>query len=116
MTLADPPMPTGHANSHAVSKSADRDDFLPSDIPHDVVIQEALAPFFGGFEEAEEASKMVHRALVVTYGRAIVEADDARKVAALAAHYMQFMEPERGEFDAVRRVLRAALPERNDHV
>jgi hypothetical protein len=51
-------------------------NFLPSDIPHDVVIQEALAPYLGGFEEAREAAEAAYTALAVTYRRAIVEAEE----------------------------------------
>lgn len=85
----------------------DNDDFLPSDIPHDVVIQEALAQYFGGFEEAEEASKAAHRALVVTYRRAIVETEDLR---AAFAHWRRPVTNQLGGQDAYDR-LRAALPE-----
>jgi hypothetical protein len=54
----------------------ENDDFIPSDIPHDVVIQEALAPYFGGFDEAEEASKAAYKALCITYRRVIVDAEE----------------------------------------
>lgn len=49
-------------------------------------------------------------------GMVVVAAADAKTVAALAAHYLQFMEPEPGELEAIRRVLAAALPERNADV
>lgn len=50
-------------------------DILPSDIPHDVVIQDALAPHLGGFEHAEDAAKAVYSALAVTYRRVVVDAE-----------------------------------------
>ncbi|MET8864655.1 hypothetical protein ABZW11_17095 [Nonomuraea sp. NPDC004580] len=52
-----------------------RGDFAPSEIPADVVIQDALAPYFGGFEQAEPAAKAVYAALTVTYRRAVVDAE-----------------------------------------
>lgn len=92
----------------------ENDDFLPDDIPHDVVIQEALAPFLGGFEAAEEASTAAHRALVVTYGRAIVSAEDLLDAldALVEREDVCFGDDCSDVYCQRARRLRAALPER----
>lgn len=51
------------------------DDFQLSDVPADAVIQDALAPYLGGFEQAEPAAKAVYATLTVTYRRAVVDAE-----------------------------------------
>lgn len=51
------------------------DNFLPSDIPTDVVLQEALSDYLGGFEQARDAATAAHTALAVTYRRAVVDAE-----------------------------------------
>ncbi|MFG1963126.1 hypothetical protein [Nonomuraea sp. NPDC049028] len=50
-------MPEIPAEAVQAAAAVDHEDFRPEDIPHDVVIKEALAPYLGGFEEAEEAPK-----------------------------------------------------------
>lgn len=74
----------------------EHDNFVPSDIPHDVVIQEALAPYLG-FEQARPAAEAVHTALVVTYRRAIVEAEDL-------AHHEEELRRLRAEVTQVRHL------------
>ncbi|MFI6496877.1 hypothetical protein [Nonomuraea typhae] len=49
-------------------------------------------------------------------GMVVVSAEDLRKVAGLAAHYLQFMQPEPGEVEAIQRMLRAAMSEQSSAV
>lgn len=62
--------------------------------------------------EAEDAARIAVEALAGA-GMVVAAAADLKTVAQLAAHYLQFMEAEPGELEAIRRVLPAALPERN---
>lgn len=52
------------------------DDFQPRDIPHNVVIQDALTPHLGGFEQARQAAEAASHALAVTYRRTVVDAQE----------------------------------------
>jgi hypothetical protein len=73
VTRVDDPSPAPGSDADA---QVEHEDFRLGDVPNDVVIQEALAPFLGGFEEAEGASKAAYEALCITYRRVIVDAED----------------------------------------
>lgn len=82
---------------------AERDDFQLSDVPADVVIQDALAPHLGGFEQAEPAAKAVYAALAVTFRRAVVDAEQL-------AHDEDELRRLRVELPRLRAALAAHVP------
>lgn len=101
----------------------EHDNFLPDDIPHDVVIQEALAPFFGGFEEARPAAESVRDLLYGDeYKRVVVSTEDLATALTRLPHAHQrpgIWDSDNGERSgtecgqcAAWLRLRAALPER----
>lgn len=61
----------------AHGSSEQRGGFEPAGIPADVILQDALSGFFGGFEQAEEAARAAYRALTVDYRRVVVDAEHA---------------------------------------
>lgn len=93
----------------------DGEDFAPDDIPHSVVAQVALAPYLGGFEQAEEAASAVIDLLYGDeYRRVVVSAEDLRAVVeileAVNDQWAAFPSPE-PELEAR---LRAALTDRQN--